>query len=98
MEKQDGRDTLRCPASTPFPEPPKPKVRVPLDCSEIPCGAIVHWTKRDAKVLVTSVNERSGNIYLGASTVPCQIQALMDRDALISRDGGKTWEPCSKEG
>jgi hypothetical protein len=90
--------SYRIPSSTPFPEPPKPKMRIPLDFSEIPCGAIIHWTKTGTKVLVISINERSGSIYLGGSVISCPLQLLMDGDALISRDGGKTWQPCSKEG
>lgn len=94
--------TFRLPISTPFPEPPKPKVMVPLEPHDISPTDVLrkkdrkdfyaeHWMKIDA------VNSDGPAVHFsgsGRSRIP--FKTLMN-EWEISRDGAKTWKPCEKE-
>ncbi len=103
MLHQNGRDTLRCPSSTPFPEPPKRKVRVPLGPGDInPTDVFRHKDRShpyaEHWIAVSSVNGDGPTLKFavnGTHRIP--FSSLMT-EWEISRDGGKTWPPCSKEG
>lgn len=97
-----GLCTYRVPSDYPFPEPPKPKVMVPLEPSDISPTDVLrkkdrkdfyaeHWMKIDA------VNSDGPAVHFaGSGRIRIPFKTLMN-EWEISRDGAKTWNPCEKE-
>lgn len=98
----DSSETIRVPISTPFSEPPKPKVMVPLEPHDISPTDVLrqkdkkdfyseHWMKIDA------VNSDGLAVHFsGSGRIRIPFKTLMNEWEL-SRDGAKTWSPCEKE-
>lgn len=82
---------------------PPEKKKVPLGPNGVPPQSILSfktWGQREDEetcwVAVLQVTAREG-ILVGKTTPEWVSWESLMEDFLISRDGGKTWEPCHKE-
>ena len=81
---------------------PQPK-RVPLGPEDVPPGSVFrnqHWGRSWSACLgawTEIVGLATVNADAPALAIKRSYQALLDEGWQISRDGGKTWEPCWKE-
>ena len=78
------------------PEP----VKVPLGPEDVPPGSVIRfkgpiWDYH--RWSMVSHLETDG-VFLRGETEFCSFEKLMQEEREISRDFGKTWEPCWKEG
>lgn len=86
---------IRVPLSTPFPEPPKKPVMIPLEPEDIPPGSALRLKSKEAEVpywMIYSVSSQF--IYLTPETkIPWK---AAQRENEVKRPG-QDWKPCEKE-
>lgn len=99
-------NTYAVPISTPFPEPAKKKVMVPLEAHDVSPGSLIKLSETDDWYAdeddewsaVGAVSREHGICIFHFDNSCCD---AISWDALrshrISRDGGRTWQPCEKE-
>jgi hypothetical protein len=84
------KGTIRCRTRRPLPEVKKP---VPLGPEDVKCGDVVSVSSQPQnRWMIIAVETVGIRTFAGLMTW----SQLKDQDYKISRDGGKTWEACSK--
>ena len=82
----------------PLPSIPAPTKMVPLGAKDVPPGSILRWhtwEPYEYRVPLEVYHQHVG-IITGGKIELLTFEGLMFDRWLISRDGGKTWNPCSK--
>ena len=80
------------------PEPVPPK-RVPLGPEDVPLGSWFQQEPMEQTIPQAMLCMERGTIYLACrkEVMERTFEQLMEMEWKISRDGGESWEPCSKE-